>query len=244
MWKFVLPAVDPDNRLREVRTIMSSSETRKGGSMFVVQSGLAAWEDPETVADWKGKTVSIVCAKRSVAVALLWLVVASRPRRLTHVFRFYLAPLLPSMMQMQKRRLLTELKADPPGFRGTTLATAESHVCVTSALSDPSAVDPDFLTAYPRCALIETDESGLSSDSFRIACTTISELGSSGIGKLLQARSGSAVLRVLDLESYAVIQLIGPPEVCDLAVQCLSERGIERFHNIRSLPQVIASLRE
>jgi hypothetical protein len=224
---------------------MSSLANREGRPLFVVQSGIVTWEDPEPIADRRRKTVSIVSRTLPVAIALLWAVVASRPQRIDRVFRLYLAPISPSITSAQKRRLVTELKADPPGFAETTLSIADTHACVTSTLSDPSAVDSGFLTAYRRCALVELADSPLpGAELFQEACGTIADLGGAGIATLLASAESSAVLRVLELDSFAVIQLIGASEVVDSAIRRLVDRGIRRFHDVRTLPQEIASLRE
>ncbi len=224
---------------------MSFLANRKGRPLFVVQSGIVTWEDPEPIADWRRKTISIVSRTLPVAIALLWAVVASRPQRINRVFRFYLAPISPSITAAQKRRLVTELKTDPPGFAETTLSFADTHACVTSTLSDPSAVDSGLLTAYRRCVLVELEDSPLlGAEPLQEACRTIADLGGAGIGTLLASAESSAVLRVLELESYTVIQLIGASEVIDSAIRCLVDQGIRRFHDVRTLPQEIASLRE
>ena len=221
---------------------MSSLANSRGRPFFIVQSGIVTWEDPEPVADWKRKTVSVVSKTLPVAIALLWALVASRPERVDRVFRLCLAPISPSM---QKRRLVTELKTDPPGFAETTLCVADTHACVTSTLCDPSAVDPGFLTAYRHCALVELADSPLpGAELLQRACRTITDLGAAGIGALLSSAESSAVLRVLELESYAVVQLIGVSEVIDPAIRCLVERGIRRFQDVRALPYEIAGLRE
>jgi hypothetical protein len=224
---------------------MSSLGNRKGQLLFVVESGIATWEDPEPIADWRWTTVSIVSRTLSAAIALLWAVVASRPQRFNRVVRLCLAPISPSMTAAQKRRLVTALKIDPPGFTETTLCIADTHACVTSMLSNPSAVDSGSLSEYRSCALVEFEGSALSGAvPLQEACSTIADLGGPGIGTLLDRAGRSAVLRVLELESHAAIQLIGASEVSDSAVRCLVDRGIRRFHDIRALPQEIASLRE
>lgn len=222
---------------------MSSLANSRGRPFFFVQSGIVTWEDPEPIADWRRKTVSIACGTLPVAIALLWAIVASRPQRISRVYRLYFAPISPSMTATQKRRSLTELKTDPPGFAETTLSIADAHACVASMLSDPSAVDPSFLTEYRRCALVELADSALhGAESLHDACRTIIDLAA-GIGTLL-ASADSAVLRVIELESYAVVQLIGASEVIDPAIGCLVHQGVRRFQDIRTLPHEIASLRE
>jgi len=149
------------------------------------------------------------------------------------------------MTNAQKRRLVTQLKADPPGFSETTLTIADTHACVTSVLRDPSVVDTGFLTAYRRCALVEMDDATQHNTGLlRDGCPTISDLGNSGIATLLDENDGLAILRLLDFESYSVVQLIGPPAVEDPATQCLLRQGVRQFHDIGTLSQEIAGLRE
>ena len=129
------------------------------------------------------------------------------------------------MTGAQKRRLMTGLKTDPTGFAETSLSMADTHACVTSMLSDPTAVDSRALTEYRRCALVELEYSALSgANPLQEACKTLADLGAPGIGMLLDGAGSSAVLRVLELESHAVIQLIGASEISDSAIRCLFDR--------------------
>jgi hypothetical protein len=220
--------------------IMSSS-SRKDQPLFIVQSGIAAWEDPRPIVDWRWKTISVFSGTLTVATPLLWGMVAARPLRLDRVLRVYLAPTVASMTESQKRRMFAELKKDPPGFNGTTLSSADTHVCVTSTLSDPSVVDLGFLTSYRRCALVEVEDSA--AERLQGVCATLTDLGGSGISTLLNGAGSPAVLRASELETHSVIQLIGASDVSDLAVRCLADRHIRQFNDIRTLPQEIAGLR-
>jgi hypothetical protein len=149
------------------------------------------------------------------------------------------------MTAAQKRRLVTELKIDPPGFAETTLCMTDNHACVTSTLSDPSVVDSGFLTAYRHCALVEFENSRLTGlEHLQKVCSTIVDLGGAGIGTLLAVAESSAVLRVLELDSYVVVQLIGASQLTNSPIRCLVDRGIRQFHDVRALPEEIASLRE
>ena len=224
---------------------MPSLANGKGQPLFVVQSGIVAWESPEPITDWRRKTVSIVSRTLPVAIGLLWAVVASRPQRINRVIRFYVATIPASMTAAQKRRLVAELKTNPPGFAETTLMIADTHACLTSVLSDPSAVDSSYLTEHRHCALVEFEESAVLGVEFlQEACRTIADLGGPGICTLLDSAESLAVVRVLERKSHSVIQLIGASEVIDSAIRCLVDRGIRRFHDVRALPQEIDSLCE
>jgi hypothetical protein len=50
------------------------------------------------------------------------------------------------------------LSVNPSGFSDTMLNFTSEDACVTSILSDPTAVDPNYLTKYRQCALVEVDE--------------------------------------------------------------------------------------
>jgi hypothetical protein len=112
-----------------------------------------------------------------------------------------------------------------------------------TALSDPTSVDPNYLTAYRRCALVEGDESTHSAAAgLGEACKSLTDLGASGVERVLGSTGGVAVLRVLELESHVAVQLIGPCDVSDAATRCLAETGARRFHDLGALPQEIANL--
>lgn len=234
------PGGGPGNHLQEEQIIMSSSIAR-GESVFVVQPGIATWEDLRPVVDRRWKTVSVFCGTLRVATPLLWAIVAARPLRLDRVLRVHLSPTLPSMTKSQKRRMLAELKKDPPGFSETKLSNYDTHVCVTSTLDDSSVVDLGFLTSYRRCVLIEVEHAA--EETLQPVCATMTEFGAVSISMLLNGAGGPAVLRTSELETHSVIQLVGSSDVCDLAVRCLADRRIRQFSDIRILPHEIAGLR-
>jgi hypothetical protein len=147
------------------------------------------------------------------------------------------------MTASRKRRAVAQLSVSPPGFSETVLNIANEHACVTSALSDPIAVDPNYLTAYRQCALAEVDDSTRSAaTALGEACQSLTDLGASGVERLLGSGGGVAVLRVLERESHTVVQLIGPSEVSDAATRHLAETGVRRFHDMGALPQEITNL--
>jgi hypothetical protein len=220
---------------------MSSSSRDKSHEFFLVQSGIVLWEEPRPVGGWTWKTVSVVSKRLSVAIDLLWAIVASRPGRFGGVYRFCVSPMPAWMTASQKRRAVAQLSVNPPGFSETALNIASEHVCVTSALSDPTAVDPNYLTAYRQCALLEVDESTRAA-ALGETCKCLTDLGASGVERLLGSTGGLAVLRVLERESHATVQLIGPSEVSDAATRRLAETGVRQFHDITALPQEIANL--
>jgi hypothetical protein len=76
----------------------------------------------------------------------------------------------------------------PPGFSETVLNIAGERACVSSALSDPTAVDPNYLTAYRQCALVEVDESTRSATAaLGETCNCLTDLGASGVERAYSA---------------------------------------------------------
>jgi hypothetical protein len=67
---------------------MTLSTNHASEALFAVQSGIGVWEDLRPIADWKWKTITVISSELSTAVELLWLLVSSRPLKLTQVARF------------------------------------------------------------------------------------------------------------------------------------------------------------
>jgi hypothetical protein len=194
----------------------SSWSRDRNHAFFLVQSGIVLWEEPRPVIGWTWKTVSVVSKRLSLAIDLLWAMVASRPGRFGGVYRFCVSP-LPEMTPSQKRRAVAQLSVSPAGFSETVLNIASEHACVTSALSDPTAVDPNYLTTYRHCALVEVDESTLSAPvSLGEACKSLTDLGAAGVERLLGGTGGVAVLRVTP-QNWAQTRRISAPIACGLA---------------------------
>src|SRR5882757_9443405 len=68
---------DRDNHLPEELTTMSFLSFHEGRPLFVVQTGIVAWEDKQPIVDWRWKTVSILSRELHAAAALLWALVSS-----------------------------------------------------------------------------------------------------------------------------------------------------------------------
>jgi hypothetical protein len=210
------------------------STSRKDQPFFIVPSGIVPWEDLRAIADPQWNTVSLISGTLSAAIPPLWALVASKPPRLTRVFQVSAALVAPEWTNFQKRRFFAKLKKDQPGFSETTTLLADTHVCITSTLSDPSAVDPGSLTSYRHSALVEVEDGAF--ERLQAVCATLTDLGGSGISTLLNGAGSPAILRALELETHSVIQLIGASDVSDLAVQCLADRHIRQVNDIRNYP--------
>jgi hypothetical protein len=148
------------------------------------------------------------------------------------------------MNELQKRRIKSQLMISPPGFSDPIVEMGNDRACVLFDLADSSAVDADYITAYRRCLLVELDDTVRSKFSLAsLVCKSIKDFGNAGIATLLGNADDSIILRILNLESHSVVQLIGSSEASDTAVNCLVEKGIRRVHDVREIPQEITRLR-
>jgi hypothetical protein len=224
--------------------IMSSLIRTEDRSFFVLQSGIVGWEDPRPMVDWQRKTVSIVSGDLVTSMSMLWPIIARRPSRFGRVLRISVAPIPNPMNELQKRRLKSQLMVAPPGFSDPTVEIGNDRACALSELVDSFAIEADFLTAYRSCLLVEFDDNGRSKSTLTGAvCQSIRDFGNDGIVSLLDNMDDLVALRILNLESHSVVQVIGPMEASDAAVSYLTEKGIRRIHDIRDIPQEIAKFR-
>lgn len=142
-----------------------------------------------------------------------------------------------------KRRLITQLSVDLPGFSTTSAKVTETCLCASSEVVEPSRVDPTSLTSYRHTALIAVASGTIStSDICESLCGKVSDFSGDGIAWLLENVSDVSVLRVLDMESHAAIQLVGRPEVGMAAVQRLTDQNIRRVQDVDRLPEEITAL--
>lgn len=223
---------------------MSSSTAPDVHNLFVVQSGVVAWEDPEPILDWRWKTVSVCAARLSLLVTAFWAIVTSRPPSLPSVFRFHTGSVPTGASIAHRRQFMNALRKDAPGFGATHVATADSHVCVASRLVEPAHVDLNYLSSYRSSLLVEADSSVASSaDLCQAFCAAATDLGGAGIARLLDRTTGLAVVRVVEQTSHAAIQLIGSPDTSVRAAHALTDLGVRRLHDVRTLPMEIARLR-
>lgn len=223
---------------------MSSSTVLESKVVMLVQSGIAAWEDTEPVVDWRRKTVTVIASRLTLIAHLLWTLVEAQPSALVRMIRLVVVPTPPAASGLPIRRFTAELEVDPPGFRGTSARILGDRGCSVSELVEPGIVDPDFLTDYRHCALL-----GIGSASSSTAelcdsiCSDIAEINGASISKLLESTIGKVLIRLLEMPSYSVLQLLGSPDFCEEATALLEKRGIRRVHDVRQISEEIARLR-
>lgn len=221
---------------------MSSSAAANRAAVSIVQSGIVAWEDPVPVADWRYKTVTLIGLSLSIVATILLGFIASRPCALRRIFRVLFAPIPPSATEGQVRGFLAQLAADPPGFLGTNVTVVDDVCCVVSELREPGAMDVEFLTDYRHCALVGTANIRSAPDLGEVVRRGVSDLGGCGLVGLLQAGETAAVIRVLDLDSHAAFQVMGPSQICDEAVRFFDGKQIRRVHDVRRISEEIRRL--
>lgn len=222
---------------------MSSSDP-DAEPLFVVQSGIVAWEDPMPIVDWHSKTVTLCAPQMSMLVSLLWVLVASRPSSLAQVFRVHLAEISGPHGPTQQRRLVTLLKKDPPGFTSTVSRLLKGRVCVVSKLDAPSSVDLQYLSSYRHTALVEVDADIESTDALcNLLWGKIGDLGGASICALRSLDFQCAIIRILEVGRCAVMQLVGSPDVADAGVRALLDARVRQAMDVRALPEEISRWR-
>jgi hypothetical protein len=211
-------------------------------AFFLIQSGVNAWEGTRPIPRRHLVTVSVVSNNLPGVMPLFWDIVASQATQCTCVFRIALARMHPLLWtRLQKQKFIDRLQAEQPGFSKVGHHISGTRACVVSKLTDPRAVHPDYLSAYLSSALLEANER-IGPEAIERVWRTISNLGNTGIDALLCSVGIVEVLRVLDRETHAVIQLIGCHEAVRPAVRYLVQHRIAQLHDLREVPGAIASL--
>jgi hypothetical protein len=233
-------AVDRGTHYLEGQMTMSSS-THRGHPFFLVQAGIVAWEEPAPVSDWTSKTITVCAPQLPLLASVLWTLALAHVSEALRVFRWHVAPVAPVMGQLQRRRLVLSMQKDPPGFAGTTVALQSGVVCMASELAQSDAVDLQYLSAYRTTALLATPGDIASAAALcRVLCGSTMELSGQSIAALRARSPAWRVLRVLELESYSALQLIGSVRDADSADHVLATQGVRRVLDVKSVPAEIA----
>jgi hypothetical protein len=209
---------------------MSSSSHSAPTPIFLVQQGIAAWEETTSILDGRWATVSIFDADIATLVSLLWRVTEPRRSAFKHLLRLVVGELPEMATKTLRRRLMRELSLNPPGFAATQVKISSTRYCVSSELVEHSAVNSDYLTDYRRTALLGLADGLSASELCDLACDSVTQLGSKGIKRLMAfGDSVQAAVRLLDLETHAAIQIIGSPRLIDDSVALLASFRIRHL---------------
>ena len=222
---------------------MSFSEPPKTAILFIVQSGIVAWEEREPVVDWQWKTVSTVAGRLSFLTEIFQDLITSRPPALKNVLRVQAASLPADATRSQRRRLIKNLEGEVPGFTLLSVNVSGNQAFVFSELHDIPSVSLEYFGSYRRTILIETDAD---LHSLTAQCELVFESGSDfggpGVARLLNGVGNLAILRALEKGSHAALQLVGSAESSNAAVSLLMERGLRRVDDSRTLHEEIGRL--
>lgn len=220
----------------------TSSSNHRELAMMVVQSGIVAWEDPAPIPDWRFKTVTLV-SKRLVLIAeLLRNLVESHVHGIERFFRLVLTPMPPSLDVVQTRRLISKLSANPPGFSETKLTISSDFYRITSELQDIRRIDIEYLTQYRQCVLVGATSGEFAAGNVPIGWSNKSRFGGDGLLSLFATDEIILVLRVLDMESHAVLQVIGHAKSCDKVSSYFDDMEVRRVHDVRNISEEIRQL--
>jgi hypothetical protein len=220
----------------------TSSSADKPAPFFVVQSGVVAWEDPAPVADWTSKTITVCAPRLSSLSGILWTLARGQESEVVRVFRWHVGAIAPGLSQLQQRRLISSMEKDPSGFARTIVELGAATICMASELIQTGAVDLQYLSSYRTTAMLATLGDVESTAALcRSLCGAIGELGGGGLALLRTMSPTWRVLRVLELESHSVVQLICSLEAAESADRNLVEQGVRRVLDLKSVPDEVAS---
>lgn len=176
---------------------------------FAVHPGVVPWEGTEIVPDLRWTTLSIFAADRvAVASGLSELIRNVRPD-FGYISRIHLAPLPLARGKVLDRRILTELRRDPPAFRVTYADIIDGTFAISVAdLDDVGQLDLAYLESYRTTALLAVAASKYDARSLAQRLVRItSNFGGLGIAKVLATFEQCCLIRVMTSESTTVAQV-------------------------------------
>src|SRR5690349_11913274 len=119
----------------------SDSVERRSAAVFIVKSGVVAWENPRPVMDWRWKTTTVVAAEWNVVVSILPVIVGVQTASSSEAYRIHVMPVPSDWTAPQRRRLLESLKKDPPGFTGSVAKIDGEAASAVARLTDLSSIN-------------------------------------------------------------------------------------------------------
>jgi hypothetical protein len=221
-----------------------STSPAEGKAFYVIEPGIAPWEDSAPIGDPRWGTVSVCATSLSNLRSLTWRLVSSRPESLRLLFRYHIAPVTEDG-SVQKRLLTRRLQSVVPGFGEVLLSTGVNQICVLSELVDETKVELDYLSSYRDTALLEIELGGISQVELgQHLCRIARDLTGASITTLLDHLPSLAVLRLLDCDSHAVAQLMGAADTILRGTRALTACGVRRINQMNAVPAEIARLKD
>jgi hypothetical protein len=218
-----------------------SSSNASARPFFLIQTGVAAWEDPKIIDDYSSKTISVCALDSSDVKGIMFSLLSTRPAALSYVTRCHIAPRLDWWSDFQLKRFAALLARDPPGFTKTSVQVMARGLLVVSELIRPELVNLDSISSYRWTILLMTDADAVSiTKQHERLFGSITEFRSTGLAKLRERAPTWPVLRLIESETHTAVQMIGPSVACDRACLALKTAGVRQITDEQTVPNEIA----
>jgi len=210
---------------------MSSSglEPRDHEAVYLVQSGVVAWESPDPIADWTSKTVTVCAAEKTLLVTLLRKTLSAELGQRKFVWRCHVNAIPSSQGVVQRRRFGAALQADVPGFTGTIVKFGRDVAVSIAAAACIDDVELAYLSAYKQTVLIATrDESIRPAMIADLLMTMTLPIGGDAIAAIRKGWAMCSLIRVLEEENQCVFQVVGDVSTSASIARVLDEIGLSQ----------------
>jgi hypothetical protein len=216
----------------------TSSSPRESPKGFVlVQTGVVAWEGPIAYANWRCKTISVIAR----TLGTLSQALKTSLSDVSSAVRVHVVTLPIDIAPTQRARIMKSLAADPPGMKNTVASISEGDVAlVQSEIVDVDEVDLGYLSSY-RSSLVIVRPGGPDPGDISAAVSG-SAFDGEALGRILEVSAGAALLRVLDMETHAVLQVIGEGTLLGAVLKRIEKQGFRRLLQPSDVPGAISQL--
>jgi hypothetical protein len=208
-----------------------------------MQSGVVAWESPAPVADWSSKTLSVVVRELDFLGSLLRALLCAGIEGFRYATRLHIAALPDTVNATQLKRILATLQQDPPGMRHTTVQAVDNmHAYVLSEIAKPELLELSHLTASRTTLIVasanERDAIGLLHD----VPAAWSGFDSEALHALRARLLGACLIRVVDMETHSVLQVIGDSQLVSQVWSHVDKMGLRMILDPQEAPGAIERL--
>lgn len=220
----------------------TSSSRPEGSAVYLVQSGIVAWEAPTAAPHQASRTVTICAPDIRVLSDLLSAMLAAGLVAGGRLFLWHVIHDPVWHNSVQKRRTLAGLRSDPPGFVGTLVEDEPSAVSVCSVWSGVAGrLDLDYLSSYRSTLMLITDVQLDVATLLKRIHPLARPFDSAALIAFREALPFFMLVRVLDLETYGALQFMGGDSSVALVTQWLDTHGIRRVDVREQVIEVMAS---
>lgn len=197
-------------------------------AVYVVQSGVVAWEDPEPISDWTCKTVTVCSSSATLLTALLKKVLSSEFLGRKSIFRCHLNAIPSPRNALQQRRLEVALRAAPPGFAEAVVAFGDTVAAAVAEASRVNDIELAYLSSYRQTLLVAAGREFASSTISEILIGLIPPLNGRAISSLRTGRGSFIVFRAFEEENQFAFQIVCDSVTSDCVAKVLDELGVGR----------------